>query len=228
MSSASAAALLVDRLGRPGHLRLGSVPSEPLVRLPTGIAALDLALGGGLPRARVTELTGARSSGRTGLACRIAAVATHAGETIAWIDPENALDPASATAAGIALARTLWVRPRDRDQAARATEIVLGVGGFGLVVLDLGTRAELPVTRALWPRLAQAAERGRATLLVSSARPTVGATAALGLTVTGRRVGWSGGPGRLVLLDGIESHVAVTRARQGRSGTTLVVRQACA
>src|SRR5439155_3765933 len=60
--SMSAAALL-DRLGRPGDIHLGSARPGRVARLPTGLAALDAALGGGLPRGRVTELAGAPSTG---------------------------------------------------------------------------------------------------------------------------------------------------------------------
>src|SRR5437879_7778603 len=132
------AAALLDRLGRPGDIRLGSTRPERVARLTTGLAVLDEALGGGLPRGRVAELAGAPSTGRTGLACAIAAAATRAGETIAWVDPADVLEPAAAAAAGVALARLLWVKPRSVSDACRAAEILLGAGGFGLVVLDLG------------------------------------------------------------------------------------------
>jgi hypothetical protein len=214
------AAELLDRLGRPGDVRLGAARGGAIPRLATGLDALDEALGGGLPRGRITELAGPRSTGRTGLTCAIAASATRTGETIAWVDPEDTLDPESAAKAAIALERTLWVRPRDVTGALTAAEVLLGAGGFGLVVLDLGS-AE---ARA-WPRLAHAAERTRSTLLVLTARRQAGTFAAVGLETTGRRVCWSGGRGRLVLLDGIEARVAVVRSRIGRPGRTLVVRQ---
>lgn len=217
----STAAALLDRLGRPGNLRLGAALAAPLPRLPTGLAALDAALGGGLPRGRVTELAGARSTGRTGLACQIAAAATHAGETIAWVDPEDALEPETAAAVGIALDRTLWVRPRGVADALRATEILLRAGGFGLVVLDLGAAPKRGGPH--WVRLAGAAEQTRTALLVVTPERTVGTFAALGLTVTRRRVCWSGRP---VLLDGIDAHVTVARSRIGRPGREVVVRQA--
>jgi hypothetical protein len=166
---------------------------------PTGLPVLDEALGGGLPRGRITELAGPRSTGRTGLACAIAARATTAGETIAWIDPADALDPDAAAKAGLELTHTLWVRPRSTEDALRAAEIVLGAGGFGLVVLDTdATRSGA----GRWPRLARAAERTRSTLLVVAPRRDAGTFAALGLELTARRVRWSGGPeeglGRLV------------------------------
>jgi len=221
----SGAAALLDRLGRPGGVRLGAAHPETVPRLATGLSALDAVLGGGIPRGRITELAGPRSAGRTGLAAAIAASATRAGETIAWVDPADALDPEAAAAADIALARLLWVRPRGVPDALRAAEILLGAGGFGLVLLDVdavqsGGRA--------WPRLAHAAERTRSTLLVVAPRRAAGTFAAVGLELGARRVRWTGGPGRLVLLEGIEASLTVARSRLGRWGQSLVVRQACA
>ena len=111
------------------------------------------------------------------------------------------------------------------SDAFRAAEILLGAGGFGLVVLDV----DAPRAGAGgWPRLARAAERTRSTLLVVALRRAAGTFAALGLELGARRVRWSGGPGRLVLLEGIDARVTVARSRIGRPGQALVVRQACA
>jgi RecA/RadA recombinase len=220
----SAAAALLDRLGRPGTVRLGGTMPVPQPRLATGLPALDAAIEGGLPRGRVTELTGARSAGRTGLACRIAAGATRAGETIAWVDPDDALDPEAASAAGVALSRTLWVRPRDVGCALHATEILLGAGGFGLVVLDLDAAHTTRVTA--WTRLARAAERTRSTLLVLGAVRSGRSCVALALELVGRRVRWS--TGQHVLLDGLTARLTVARSRGGGAGRTLVMRHACA
>jgi len=219
----SAAAALLDRLGRPGAVHLGAARSTPIARLPTGLAPLDAALEGGLPRGRVIELAGAPSTGRTGLASVIAAAATRAGETIAWVDPADAFDPEAAVGAGIVLARTLWVRPRNATDAYRAADILLGAGGFGLVVLDV----EQP-RPTFFPRLARAAERTGSALLVITPRRAAGTFAALGLELRARRVRWSGRPGHLVLLEGIDARVSVARNRVGRPGQVLVVREACA
>jgi hypothetical protein len=223
----SAAAALLDRLGRPGGVRLATAQADTPGRLPSGLAPLDAVLGGGLPRGRVTEIVGPPGAGRTGLACAVAACATRAGETIAWVDAEDALDPEAAAAAGVALARTLWVRPRAAREALGAAEILLRAGGFGLVVLDLGDRAPVqPAAGALPSRLARAAEATRTTLAVVGARSAVGAFAALGLEVHARRICWSGGPGRLSTLDGIEACVRVVRSRLGRPGEAVVLEQA--
>jgi hypothetical protein len=221
----SAAAALLDRLGRPGQVRLGTARPLAVPRLPTGIAGLDATLGGGLPRGQISELAGPRSMGRTGLACAVAASATRAGETIAWVDPADALEPEAAAAAGVALARTLWVRPRAVADALKAAELLLGAGGFGLVVLDLPGEKPRP---GVWPRLAHAAERTRAVLLVVTNRRTAGTSAALGLTLERRRVRWSEGAGTLVLLEGVEAELSIVRSRLGGSGQSVLVRQASA
>jgi hypothetical protein len=221
----SPAAALLDSLGRPGDVRLGTTHGDATPRLSTGLRALDDTLGGGLPRGRVTEVVGPRSAGRTGIACAVAASATGRGETIAWVDPEDALEPEAAAAAGIVLGRTLWVRPRGVLDALRSTAILLGAGGFGLVVLDVGS-APNEVATGAWAKLAHAAERSRSSLLVLAARREPASVAAVGLEVTGRRVRWSGGAGRLLLLDGIEARVTVSRSRIGRTGQGLVLGRA--
>jgi hypothetical protein len=112
--------------------------------LPTGVEALDRVLGGGLPRGRLVELAGRRSTGRTGLACAIAARTTRCGEVVGWVDPTDSLDPETVVTTGIAPTRVLWVRPRTEHDAPKAAEYLLGAGGFGLVVLDLAEAAPPP------------------------------------------------------------------------------------
>jgi len=222
----SAAAALLDQLGRPGDVRLGPAQPEPVRRLATGLSALDRTLGGGRPRGRVVELAGRRSTGRTGLACAVAAHATQVGETIAWIDVDDVLEPEAVAAAGVVLARLLWVRPRGGPDALRAADIVLGAGGFGLVVLDVGDGGERCST-ATWSRLARAAERSGTVLLLTAPRRQAGTFAAVGLEVTSQ-ARWSTGPERLAVLDGIDTRIVVARNRIGRLEQSLVLRQACA
>ena len=221
-----AASTLLDRLGRPGDLRLGLSPRGGHPTLPTGVEALDRMLGGGLPRGRLVELTGRRSTGRTGLACAIAARATRHGEVVGWVDPTDALDPETVMTTGIAPTRVLWVRPRTEHVAPKAAEYLLGAGGFGLVVLDLAEAA--PHLRIPWPRLTRAAERTRTTFLVLAPERRAGSYAALGLELSERRAHWSRGPGRPTLLDGVTAALTVARDRLGVPGRRLTVRHACA
>lgn len=78
---------------------------------PTGIAALDALTGlGGLPRSALTEICGPASSGRTSVLLSLLAQATARQEACALIDASDAFHPESAQAAGVDLARLLWVR----------------------------------------------------------------------------------------------------------------------
>lgn len=77
---------------------------------PTGIAAIDNLLEGGLPLGAVTELVGPECSGRTSVALSFLTAITRTGTVAAWVDVCDAFHPESAAASGIDLARLLWVR----------------------------------------------------------------------------------------------------------------------
>ena len=100
--------------------RLEIRPAPEMVS--SGIAALDRVTGG-LPRGCLTEICGPASSGRTSVMLAALAAATRRGEFCALLDASDALDPKSASAAGIALDRFLWVRcGEDSPQGHRAIE----------------------------------------------------------------------------------------------------------
>ena len=77
---------------------------------PCGVAEVDAVLGGGLPLGAITELTGDHSSGRTTLTLAALAEVTRRGESCAYVDVSDTLNPASAAALGVDLPRLLWVR----------------------------------------------------------------------------------------------------------------------
>ena len=78
-------------------------------RLTCGITPIDNLIGGGIVRGRISEIVGLASAGKTTLAASFAAAATCRGEVVAWIDASGNFDPASTAAAGVDLARMLWV-----------------------------------------------------------------------------------------------------------------------
>jgi recombination protein RecA len=98
-------------------------PAQKMVRpvAMTGIETLDELLHGGLPVGAISELVGSECSGRTSVALSFLARITQAGKVCAWIDVSNALDPVSAAAAGIDLARLLWVRCGAQASVRRAS-----------------------------------------------------------------------------------------------------------
>ncbi len=95
-----------------------AAPVAPERLAPTGDDRLDAALGGGLRRGHLSEITGAVSAGRATLVARLLAAATARGEATAVVDACDTWDPASAASHGVALDRVLWVRVRGRASHA--------------------------------------------------------------------------------------------------------------
>ena len=180
---------------------------------PTGVAALDHLLGGGLARGRLVELVGRRSSGRFSAVLAALAAATAAGEAAALVDLGDGLEPATAAAMGADLARLLWLRPRTVPEALAAAEAVLH-GGFPLLAVELGNPplAGGRGVEAGWLRLARAAHTHGAALLVASPYRVSG-TAAAAVVAAGRgRATWlseSGAP----LLTGLRARLALEKSR---------------
>ena len=173
---------------------------------PSALAVLDAHLGGGLPRGQLSEIVGARSSGRTSLLLQLAAAATARGELVAVVDALDALDVESAAAAGIDRPRLLWVRghvvtnpglcgdlnQRALEQAIRAFTLVLQAGNFGLVVLDV---AEAPVQAlrrlpfTTWLRLQRMVEGTQTAALLVGNQPMARSSAGLTLRLGARGLG---------------------------------------
>ena len=239
MSSAAALrsqleAALADRI--PSAL----TPAAKTVRqvVPTGVAALDTLLDGGLPVGALTEIIGAECSGRTTVALSFLAQITKTERVCAWIDVSNALSPESAAASGIPLKRLLWVRcgvqPSTRtakpcasnvwariEQALRVTDLLLQAGGFSAIVLDLGSIAPEHVSRiplATWFRYRAAAERSRASVLLLTQHACSKSSAGLVLHL---QAGQPLSPESTVLA-GLERHVEVSRQRFTEASSKVV------
>ena len=168
-------------------------------RVPTGIAALDGRLEGGIPRGHLSEVVGPRSSGRLAVLVSALAAATDRGEAVALIDPLDMFDPVSAAAAwrhphggGLDFSRMLWIRgeattsarvslsceygtlQKSIDRAVKALNLVLQAGGFGLVVLDLAEVAPQVIKRlpyTTWLRLHRIIEGSDTACVLIGAEP---------------------------------------------------------
>lgn len=165
-------------------------------RLSLNLAELDRLLGG-LPRGAVSEVFGPPSSGRTAFALRTLAEATAREEVCAWVDPDGALDPASAAAAGVDLDRLLWVRGGgDAERSLQAADLLVQAGGFGVIVLDLAdlaVRLARRIPLVAWFRLRRAIENTPTILLVLSREPQVKQCASVLLELRPRGAAWTGG-----------------------------------
>ena len=93
-------------------------------RLSSGLASLDALIDGGIPRGRISEITGRASSGKTSIAASFASFATRRGEVAAWLDASGSFNPESMAAAGVDTRRMLWASMKERRGA--------DLGGGGL------------------------------------------------------------------------------------------------
>ncbi len=137
------------QFGRGSIMKLGAEADRMAVEVvPTGSLALDIALGvGGLPRGRVIEIFGPESSGKTTVALQIVAEAQKMGGVGAFIDAENALDPAYSRALGVNIDELLISQPDTGEQALEITELLVRSAAVDVVVIDsvaaLVPRAEI-------------------------------------------------------------------------------------
>ena len=104
----------------------------------TTFPALDEALAiGGIPRGRITEISGTPTSGMVTLALKVLAQAQKEGLTAVYLDLYEAFDPDYAGRCGLKL-ETLWVlRPRPLALAWSVLADVIVEGKAGAVVVDV-------------------------------------------------------------------------------------------
>jgi len=160
-----------------------------------------------IPRRAVTEVIGARSSGRTALIHTALAASTSLGESCAVIDAADSFDPVSAAANGVSLDRIFWVRCHGRpDHAMKAADWILNAGGFGVVVLDLCEISQEVLRRiplSWWYRYRNAIENTRSSFIVAADRHLTSSCAARIYGADSARPIWSGASLK-PLLTGIE------------------------
>jgi recombination protein RecA len=168
---------------------------------PSSLSVLDARLGGGFPRGQLSEIVGARSSGRASLVLRMLAAATARGELTALVDVVDMLDVESASAAGIDLDRLLWIRghvavhpgpcrdlnQRALEQAIRALTLVLQAGNFGIVVFDVGEAPADAIRRlpfTTWLRLQRMVEGSQTACVLVGSEAMARSSAGLTLKLT--------------------------------------------
>jgi recombination protein RecA len=137
------------QFGKGSIMKLGENQAKLNVDvIPTGVLALDVALGvGGVPRGRVVEIYGPESSGKTTLGYHIVAEAQREGGIAAFIDAEHALNTEYARNVGVDVDNLLISQPDSGEQALEIAEMLVRSGAIDVVVVDsvaaLVPRAEL-------------------------------------------------------------------------------------
>ena len=197
--------------------------------IPTGIAPVDSVMGG-VPLGGLTELCGSNlaSSGKSSVLTSLLAIASQK-YFCALIDAGDSFDAASAEAAGVDLARLLWVRCgknqlgqqsnsksklRPLEQAFKAADMLLQSSGFGLVAVDVSSVAEkfvrnIPLTT--WFRFSRIIEKQRTALVFVEQNPHATSCAALVMRL---RTQSGSGPGKLFNQFSMQSEMLRTRDKK--------------
>lgn len=107
-------------------------------RIPTDIFPLDLALGGGIPRQRVTEIYGPEGASKTTIICKIIKsnqkIRPH--EKAVIFDMEGTFDNNWAAVIGVDMDRVVVLTPDYTEQVADMMHQVVAAKDVGVVVLD--------------------------------------------------------------------------------------------
>ncbi len=132
----SALAQIEKNFGQGTIMKLGEASKVKIETISSGSISLDRAMGGGIPKGRVTEIFGPESSGKTTLALHIIAEAQRKGGTAAFIDAEHALDPQYAKRIGVNIDDLLISQPDSGEQALEIVETLTRSGGVDVIVID--------------------------------------------------------------------------------------------
>lgn len=116
--------------------------------IPTGSLSLDTAIGvNGMPRGRIVEIYGSDASGKTTLCLSIVKQAQQVGLKVAYIDVEQAYDPAWAKKVGISLNDLIFSQPNSGEEALTIAQTLIESNEVALIIIDsvasLTPKAEL-------------------------------------------------------------------------------------
>lgn len=152
--------------------------SAPATRLATGLPAFDCAIGGGLPKSAITEVTSPGLSAGSALFIHALLQAAYYDRYfLALVDGRDSFDPSASGGVGNApLRNLLWLRCTQAIEAVKAADLLLRDGNFPLVILDLVLNAErelrqIPQTN--WYRLQRLVEAAPTAFLILTRRSMI-------------------------------------------------------
>ena len=140
--------------------------TRALDRLPRGMSTTPSPAAWQLPAfaGRLGEISGGRDSAVLTLATRLVLDAQRRDEPVAWITrPDRVFYPPDVAESSVDVEALVVIWAPDGLRGARAADRLVRSGGFGLVVLDLGTDRRLPI--AAQARLAGLALKHQAAIL---------------------------------------------------------------
>lgn len=113
---------------------------KPIEVISTGSLLVDKVTGvGGIPKGRITEITGNESVGKTTLALSVAKNAQKQGLTVAYLDYEHALDPDYVSKLGIDTRNDTFLvfQPHDLEEGDHiVNEVLLPNQAADLIIID--------------------------------------------------------------------------------------------
>lgn len=109
---------------------------EEIQRIPTGSISLDIALGGGIPVGRYSEISGAYSVSKTSQALHIIANAQKLGYVCALLDVEGTNDTKFLKAFDIDVDSLIYTRPCSMEEALQLLIDMQISGVVNVAVLD--------------------------------------------------------------------------------------------
>jgi recombination protein RecA len=123
--------------GKGSIMKMGEAAKLQVETIPTGVLALDLALGvGGLPRGRIIEIFGPEGGGKTTVSLHAVAEAQKRGGVAAFIDAEHAMDPNYAKKLGVNVDNLLISQPDYGEQGLEIAETLIRSGAIDIIVVD--------------------------------------------------------------------------------------------
>ncbi len=128
---------LIQRKWGQEALRQGVTPARTIPHIPTGFAELDAATGiGGVPRGRITVLSGAATSGKVTLAALALARGQGKGRLAAYVDLLHTCDADYLERCGVRLRDLLVVRPEHASQALEMTLTLAARSEVAAILFD--------------------------------------------------------------------------------------------
>lgn len=125
----------LDELIEDGMLMKGNDKRLIVQRIPIGIPDLDEIMNGGIPRHRITVVTGPYSSGKSFITQLLMKNAIENGLSVAYIDTEQSFDPEWWNQVGLPLDQVLISQPTIGEDAIDLS-INLVKSGIDIIVID--------------------------------------------------------------------------------------------
>lgn len=115
---------------------LGDMDDVVIDWISTGSIGLDYVMGGGFPRGRIIEISGAQSSGKSVLSLHFIARAQRAGLKCAFIDAEHAFSDEFSRKIGVNTDALIFNAPQTGEEGLTVVEELVKSGVVDVIVVD--------------------------------------------------------------------------------------------